>query len=56
MEDRNKKEEKSFRVYHGDTPSDVLNRVQRVLATYGLRIKEVGKEDFYVEHEIEVMK
>lgn len=48
--------EKKFRVYHGDTPQDILKRVQAVLATYGLGIVENERGDFYVEHEIKALK
>lgn len=53
MEDRN---EKRFKAYHGDMPSDLLERMEKALASYGLAVVKKDKCDFYVEYEIEVIK
>ena len=51
-----KKNEKGFKAYHGDQPSDLLERMEKALASYGLMVVERDKGDWYVEYEIEVMK
>lgn len=47
---------KKFKVYHGDEPKDFLDRIDRSLESYGLKIKQVDKSDFYVEYEIVILK
>jgi hypothetical protein len=47
---------KRFKAYHGDMPSDLLERMEKVLASYGLQVVKKDKADFYVEYEIEVIK
>ena len=47
---------KRFKAYHGDMPSDLLERMETVLASYGLQVVKKDKADFYVEYEIEVIK
>lgn len=54
MENENK--DKRFKSYHGDMPSDVIERMEEVLASYGLKVVKKGKGDWYVEYEIEVIK
>jgi len=50
------KNDKRFKAYHGDMASDLLERMQKVLASYGLEIVKKDKSDFYTEYEIEVIK
>jgi hypothetical protein len=50
------KNDKRFKAYHGDMPSDLLDRMQIVLASYGLEIVKKESGDFYTEYEIEVIK
>lgn len=50
------KNDKRFKTYHGDMASDLLERMQTVLASYGLEVVKKGKGDFYTEYEIEVIK
>lgn len=50
------KNDKRFKTYHGDMASDLLERMQTVLASYGLEIVKKGNSDFYTEYEIEVIK
>ena len=52
----NENKNKKFKVYHGDSAEDVLQRLGSVLATFGLELVKTDKSDFYVEHEIKVMK
>ena len=50
------KKDKRFKAYHGDQPSDLLERMERALASYGLKVVKKDKADFYVEYEIEAIK
>jgi hypothetical protein len=52
----NNNNNKKFKVYHGDEPKDFLDRIDRILESYGLKIKQVDKSDFYVEYEIVILK
>jgi hypothetical protein len=47
---------KRFKAYHGDMPADILERMEKALASYGLQVVKKDKADFYVEYEIEVIK
>ena len=48
--------DKRFKAYHGDLPTDLLERMEKALASYGLKVVKKDKADFYVEYEIEVIK
>lgn len=52
----NNNNNKKFKVYHGDEPKDFLDRIDRSLESYGLKIKQVDKSDFYIEYEIVILK
>lgn len=54
--DSNENKNKKFKVYHGDSAEDILNRLIPVLATFGLEVVQTEKEDFYVEHEIKALR
>ena len=45
-----------FKVYQGDMPSDLIERLRKALAAYGLEIVKKDECDFYDEYEIEVLK
>lgn len=47
---------KTFKIQHDDQPNEVVDRIEKILNTFGLEIIELDGGDGFMEYEIKVRK